>query len=115
MRVSRKIQNMLRRARKADPVYRVMSTLRSVQTPQKRQVREAAEALYLELRSRGAPACHAGWWGPQEICLKSGPTVTPKVRNFWRYQSFISNMGNVTVGRDFTVVASAESGSAAIA
>ena len=53
MRVSRKIQNMLRRARKADPVYRVMSTLRSVQTPQKRQVREAAEALYLELRSRG--------------------------------------------------------------
>jgi hypothetical protein len=54
MRVSRKIRNMMRRERRANPTLEMIFARRKSETPEKRRVRERAEDLWREYHSNGA-------------------------------------------------------------
>ena len=54
MRVSRKIRNLMRRERPANPTLEMIQTRRKAETEAKREVRERAEKLWREYHSSGA-------------------------------------------------------------
>jgi hypothetical protein len=54
MRVSKKIRNMMRRERRANPTVEMIFAQRKSETPEKRRVRERAEELWRDYRSTGA-------------------------------------------------------------
>ena len=54
MRVSRKIRNLLRRERRANPSVEMRLAQGKAESPTKQQIRERAEALWLEYKSKGA-------------------------------------------------------------
>tara|TARA_R110001606_G_scaffold397597_2_gene574564 strand:+ start:12768 stop:13061 length:294 start_codon:yes stop_codon:yes gene_type:complete len=53
MRLSRKIRNAMRRERRANPSAEDIIRRQKTETPEKRSVRERAEALQGELKSKG--------------------------------------------------------------
>ncbi len=63
MRVSRKIRNLLRRERRANPTVKMLHA----RSPEKRRIQEQAEELWQEYQSKGATwaacvqAVKTGW------------------------------------------------------
>ena len=54
MRVSKKIKNLGRRERRANPSLKSVLAKRRAESPSKREIREKAELLYREYGSKGA-------------------------------------------------------------
>jgi hypothetical protein len=54
MRVSRKIRNLMRRERRANPTLEMIFARRKSETPEKRRVRERAEELWRDYHPNGA-------------------------------------------------------------
>jgi hypothetical protein len=53
MTISRKLRNLLRRERRANPTVQVLLNRLKGETPEKRVLREQATILYSELRHKG--------------------------------------------------------------
>ena len=70
MRLSRKIRNLMRRERRANPTVEMRLAQSKAESPAQRQVREQVEALWLEYKSKGATWAACGQavktkWVPQ--------------------------------------------------
>ena len=67
MRISRKIRNLMRRERRANPTVEMRLAQSKAESPAQRQVREQVEALWLEYGPKGATwsacvqAVKTGW------------------------------------------------------